>query len=297
VRKIPFVPGDEVAVAVAVARDFGVSVEDPVVLANGSNVLVWLRPAPVVARVATLTRLIRRPVSAWLARDIAVSSHVAARGVPVVRACVDPPPGPHRRDGQVLTFVEHVPHVRFMPGDSAVPAPASVGRALFELHSALDDYDGELPAGGPVDDLRALFDLVEREGLLTREVVAGLRADLEVLAARLSRFPVRALHGDSHPGNLLLTSSGLVWNDFEDTWRGPLGWDLACLQTSYLDGRAAVAAYPGLPPAEEMDVCLRLRLLFGVVWRYLLDDRLPGRAPDKHEHLARWLARDHGVLA
>ncbi|MGI5283513.1 phosphotransferase [Nonomuraea polychroma] len=43
------------------------------------------------------------------------------------------------------------------------------------------------------------------------------------------REPVQAVHGDAHPGNLLATSSGLLWNDFEETMAAPVGCDLACL--------------------------------------------------------------------
>jgi hypothetical protein len=277
--------GEAVAAAVAVARDFGVSVIDPVVLADGSNVLVHLRPAPVVARVAKLTAEVRPGVEAWLARDIALSAHVVGRGVPAVRPSVDPPAGPHHRDGRVLAFFEYVPH-----DPDPVPEPVEVARALVELHAALVDFPGALPEAGPVDDLRRGFDLLESERIMPDGVVPRLRADLERLAVEIAAFPVRVLHGDAHPGNLLWTPNGLVWNDFEDTWRGPLGWDLACLATSgYLDGKAPLAAYPGLPPADELDVCVRLRTLFAVPWRYLLDARFPGRAPDKRVYLDRWL--------
>lgn len=280
--------GDAVAAAMAVARGFGMSGIDPVVLADGSNVIVHLRPAPVVARVATLTAELRPGVAAWLARDIAVSGHAAAHGVPVVRPSVDPPPGPHVWDGQVLTFFEYVRHD---PGYQ--PKPAEVGRALAVLHDALAGYDGPLPTEGPIRDLRWILDTLEQERILTGDEIAKLRADAARLVAELGTLPVRALHGDSHPGNLLATPNGLVWNDFEDTWRGPLAWDLACLaNTVRLDGRAALVGYPDLPPADELEVCVRFRRLFGVGWRFVLDSRLPGRAPDKREHLDRWLAGD-----
>ncbi len=278
--------GEAVAAAVAVAREFGVSCTDPVVLADGSNVLVHLRPAPIVARVAKLTAWVRPGVEAWLARDIALAAHVIERGVAAVRPSVDPPAGPHHRDGQVLAFFEYVPH-----DPDPVREPAEVARALAELHAALGDFDGDLPAAGPVDDLRNAFDVLEQERIMPDGVVPVLRVDLEQLAEEIATFPVRVLHGDAHPGNLLWTRSGLVWNDFEDTWRGPLGWDLACLaKTGYLDGQAALAAYPSLPPEPELETCLRLRTLFGVPWRYILDARFPGRAPDKKVYLDRWLS-------
>lgn len=56
--------------------DLGFSGDDPVVLHDGGTVVVHLRLAPVVAREANRTALIR-PVAAWLARDVMVARHVA----------------------------------------------------------------------------------------------------------------------------------------------------------------------------------------------------------------------------
>lgn len=42
-----------------------------------------------------------------------------------------------------------------------------------------------------------------------------------------STLPTQALHGDVSLSNLLHTSQLLVWNDFEDTFRGPVHWDVA----------------------------------------------------------------------
>jgi hypothetical protein len=265
--------GSAVGAAVAVAESFGVRCADPVVLHDGSNVLVHLRPAPVVARVAARTAVIRPGVAAWLARDIAVTGYLAGRGVPVVAPCVDPPAGPHHHDGHALTFFEYVPHD---PG--YVCTPGEVGRLLGELHVALRDYPGELPADGPIADLRAGLGLVE--GLVEGAELARMRAEVERLAGLVGSLPSQALHGDAHPGNLLATPNGLVWNDFEDTWRGPLGWDLACLaNTRRLDGWAGVAAYPAPPPRAEIEVCVELRTLYGTWWRLIME--LPaGRRTD-----------------
>jgi Ser/Thr protein kinase RdoA (MazF antagonist) len=42
-----------------------------------------------------------------------------------------------------------------------------------------------------------------------------------------STLPTQALHGDVSLSNLLHTPHRLVWNDFEDTFRGPVHWGVA----------------------------------------------------------------------
>jgi Ser/Thr protein kinase RdoA (MazF antagonist) len=198
-----------------------------------------------------------------LRRDIEVSGYLAGCDVPAVRPCADPPAGPHHHDGLALAFFEFVPH-----DPEYKPDPARIARMLAELHEALRDYPGELPADGPVADLGRAFDLLEREAVLA---TGELRAELAELSVAVAGLPGQALHGDAHPANLLATPDGLVWNDFEDTWRGPVAWDLACLlNTKQLDGRAAVAAYPSAPPAEEIDLFLRLRRLYTACWPALV---------------------------
>lgn len=262
--------------AVTVATSLGLSCDVPEVLHDGFNQVVHLRPAPVVARVATLTALVRPGVEAWFARDGAIAEHVRTRGVPATR-----PYAPPVRTGEsVVALWHHEPH-----DPAAVLTPHEMAASLATLHDGLLDLDVALPTRGPCDDIAralAVVDLPERAALL---------AENERLAEQVARFPARPLHGDAHPGNVLVTPSGPVWNDFEDAWFGPLGWDLACLlKTRRLDGRAAVAAYPEPPPAEELAVCLRLRELMAVAFRYLRASRFPEDLPDAEQALADWLA-------
>ena len=42
----------------------------------------------------------------------------------------------------------------------------------------------------------------------------------------LSTFPHQPLHGDAHLGNLMNTTTGLLWTDWEDTFSGPIEWDV-----------------------------------------------------------------------
>lgn len=243
-----------VTAATSLAAERGLPCTDPVVLHDGSNVVVHLRPAPVVARVATLTALVRPGIEAWFARDVLIARHLSARGVPAARPLDEPVVA----GDTVIGLWHHEPH-----DPARMPAGAEVAARLADLHGALRDLDADLPRHGPCTDVeRALPKIAP---LMPAGAAAAVRAENERLRTALDAFPVQPLHGDAHPGNLLLTPAGPLWNDFEDTWLGPIGWDLACLaNTGYLDGHAAVAVYPTPPPDEELAVCMELRKLMGV---------------------------------
>ena len=247
-------------------------------LHNGSNVVVHLRPADVVARVATLTAAVRPGIEAWFERDALVARHLVARGVPATRPIVPA----LAVDGFVVGLWSYEPH-----DPDHVVSPAEVAGRLFDLHVALADLSCDLPVLGPCDDLERMFAHVR----VPEPVLAVFRAENARLRSALSAFPTQPLHGDAHPGNLLATPTGLMWNDFEDTWRGPLGWDLACLTaSSRADGAEAVAAYPGSVPDEELATCIELRELYATVWRFVIASHFPARRPEAESHLERWLA-------
>jgi hypothetical protein len=127
--------------AVEVAEESGLRVERPLVLGDRSNLLVHLRPAPVVARVATATATMRVG-DAWLAREVAVASYLTSVGAPVVAPAREIAAGPRHHDGLVLTFWEYVEELD-QPADSA-----EAGRRLRLCREALTDFDMELPRMG-----------------------------------------------------------------------------------------------------------------------------------------------------
>ena len=57
-------------------------------------------------------------------------------------------------------------------------------------------------------------------------MVSSLRLRLEALGEAVfeSTLPCQALHGDVSLSNLPSTPQCLVWNDFEDTFRGAVHW-------------------------------------------------------------------------
>ena len=126
--------------AVSYAAAHGVRSTEPEVLKNGSNVLVHLRPAPVVARVAGTTSLVRTPVADWFAREVALVDHLVGHGFPVVVPSDELPRGPIVHDGRTMTFWRFVPHF------AASIKPSEFAESLADLHRALADYPGPLPA-------------------------------------------------------------------------------------------------------------------------------------------------------
>ncbi|HJZ38019.1 MAG TPA: aminoglycoside phosphotransferase family protein, partial [Solirubrobacterales bacterium] len=128
------------------------------------------------------------------------------------------------------TFVELVEgrghHEPLESGDDA----KRFGRALRELHEALAPYDGDLADFADLGrDIERLRRALRPAAELSAERIDSLGERLAALRESLfdASLQGQALHGDASIGNLLRTPDGLLWNDFEDTFRGPVEWDVS----------------------------------------------------------------------
>ncbi|HYF37597.1 MAG TPA: phosphotransferase, partial [Prosthecobacter sp.] len=74
-----------------------------------------------------------------------------------------------------------------------------------------------------------LLGTLERRELFPGATLDLLRGHLVKSIDALSGLPLQPLHGDAHAGNLMNTTSGLLWTDWEDAFAGPVEWDLASL--------------------------------------------------------------------
>jgi aminoglycoside phosphotransferase (APT) family kinase protein len=279
-----------VAAAVAVASAHGLRPGEPVVLASAYAVRVHLAPAPVVARVPTLTAWVRKPIEPWLARELAVVTYLASRGAPVVPPSAELPPGPHVHDGLAMTFWQYVETI---PGRTATPA--ETGRMLGELHAVLRDYPGELPLlAPPRNDIPACLELLDRArdhaGALAPGDLDMLHAAWDRLGPRLHALagPLQPVHGDAHAGNVLATPQGLLWNDFEDISLGPVAWDLTSLA---MTGEDALSAYPDAPDTAVMELCNDARMLQVACWLAALPPVFDGQEKYIENMLDYWRAR------
>ncbi|MEG3880937.1 hypothetical protein QT972_26590 [Microcoleus sp. herbarium7] len=263
----PALTARAVAAAVSVASTYGIRVNDPHVLADAYSVRVHLKPAPIVARIATLTPIVRSPIESWLARELSVAEFLAAKGAPVVPPSDLLPPVPHHFDGLAMTFWRY-----FEPVSDALPAPATVGRMQAELHAVLRDYPGDLPPLPALSDIPRGIDRLNQLGnMLPESDLTLLQTTYDRLLAQLSN-PVglwQPLHGDAHALNLIPTAKGLLWNDFEDTCTGSIAWDLI-----NLDGEG-IAAYPNAPDLATLEPYRQMRKLHAIVWVYAMLPELP----------------------
>ncbi len=268
------------AAAQAVAREHGVACDEAVRIAAGSNVLVHLKPAPVVARVMTGTAILHDDAEQWLAREVAVGAFLAERTDLVVPPSDILPPGPHEQDGLWMTLWKFVPHDAQAPP----PQPRELGRSLRRLHAALADFPGDLaPLSETRDWLERLLAELRPSPSLTQRDIDWLRFKLDALTPAVfeSSLPAQALHGDASMSNLLRTDNGLVWNDLEDVCAGPVVWDISGLVASArARGQSAKfieelrVAY-GDPGVEDLEAFLEAHALYEVVWQAFEGPRRP----------------------
>ena len=278
--------------AATAAAALGVPCAEPVVLADGANVVVHLRPSPVVAKVAATTTAIRADPAVWLQRELDLAVFLTEAGAPVMPPSPEVPATAHHADGHVMSFWAYL-----KPADSGRPDEATIGSMLRDLHAVLRGYPTALPALPPLEDIRAFL---ARPQIRLSPADAADAADAAVLGEALGRLtgdlaraapdsPVQALHGDAGVGNLMATGGRWVWHDLEDAGSGPVAWDLAATTASPRLDRARILAAYGQPvdPAQ-LSACEQLRRLSLTVWYALYAERLPDCGQRAAELLASW---------
>ena len=259
------VVGRAVTAAVAVATEQGLQVTEAIPVGTGSNVIVHLRPSPIVARVMSGTVVLHPDPHAWLTRELAVGAFLAERTTAIVAPTKEIDPGPYLHSNLWLSFWEHV-EVRTVAHEAA-----EVGRALRELHDALAEYPGPLP---PRSDLLGEIDWI-LNALSGEDDQAELCAERDRVAEVVLERSAAAqpIHGDASFSNLLATSSGPRWNDFEDVCIGTVEWDVAGVLSDARSARGdafaadVLAAYGRECDPAALGRIDQVHALYGHLWR------------------------------
>lgn len=201
---------------VSVLTAEGIHIDDWKVLAKSNRLVVELRPCGWIAKICRTGALDQ------MDRELAVAAHVVACGGPA--ASPAPARKVRRARGVVFSLWEALTW--------SVEPPAEVVCSSYRaLRSSLDSFQGELPdfseaivRASRVAQESALSCLTSEEATFLRSAFASSVSSLSEL-----RWSTHTLHGDPHTGNVVLTTSGPRWLDFESVCAGPLEWDLSAL--------------------------------------------------------------------
>jgi aminoglycoside phosphotransferase (APT) family kinase protein len=255
----------EVARAVAAARSIasalGLKVDDATVAHNSNKLTVRLAPCGVLARVAPLAHQ-------NLQFEIELAGRLAEIGSPVAALAPGLEPRVHARDGFAVTLWTY-----YEPAPPSDISPADYAGALARLHAGLRALDVPSPhftdRVAEAQHLVASCDLTPALGEADRALLAGALQELRQAVGRRAA-PGQLLHGEPHPGNLLVTAGGPRFIDFETCCRGPVEFDLAHAP------EAVGARYPGADQALLSD-CRGLVLAMVAAWRWDRTDQFPDR--------------------
>jgi hypothetical protein len=256
--------------AINVAGQLGLHVDDPVLVQETNNTVVWLRPRPVIAKVGT-----HADSADLLILEHDVVSALTAVGAPVAPPLADATPVRDSETGFVVTLwnrLYHDPNGALQDGE--------IRWSLNQVHEALSECIVPLP-NFRVGLRRAQIALSDdaRMSALAMDDRVLLRAAFTDLLGRLDHhsFSEQGLHGDPASGNYLVTPSGLRWIDFESACRGPLEWDLAFLPNG-------IRATFDQVDAPLLELLTTLKSTFIATWCWV-----QARFPDMRAHGERHL--------
>ena len=252
-----------VAAATAAGTELGLRVDEPRVLYDVFSVIVHLAPTPVVVRVPTVLppSYSRSPEiqTAQQRAELAVTGWLTDRGHPVVAPSPLVPREPVRRAGFSMTFWQFVEQV-----PDADPDMSTRIEQTARLHAALRDYDaGGLGFWAPFGTYipEGLAELKRLPDLLSATDLARAQREWAVIAPVLtsragfeSTFPgveVQPVHGDAPYHNMIATSDGELWSDFELVTLGAVESDLAMVGLEGVATYNAAALAMGLRRLDE----------------------------------------------
>lgn len=233
----------------------------------------------------------------WFARENAIAQHLSERDAPVIPLHPGLPPGPHEHLGYPMNFWEFVTRI------SAEPDPAEMGRRLRQCHVVLSSFPEPLPVLGILTETMAILE--ERE---TRPAGPDfpfpthrmLRDRITTSLEALRHLPSQPLHGDAHMGNVMNTTRGQLWTDWEDTFSGPVEWDVASLvwnaQVLEEDHATVQAIFDAYGPVNEdaLRQCMIARAAVITAWYPIL---YPNPDADRRSKLTQrvaWLEQNAG---
>lgn len=274
--------------AVETASAHGIMPDRCEILQNASTLVLRLTDT-LVARVVQDADGPRQGTE-WFARENAIAQHLTQHGAPVIPLHPDLPPGPHEHLGYPLNFWQFVTRI------DAEPDPREIGRTLQQCHDIMRRFTEALPKLAIITE--SLSILRDRE-LFPAHTQQMLRDHLTASLELLSDYPQQPLHGDAHMGNLMNTTQGLLWTDWEDTFAGPIEWDVASiiwnaqiLDEDHATVKSILDAYQGAGGViheQALQQCLVARAAVITAWYPILYPQPNADRQSKLRRRIEWL--------
>ncbi len=292
------------AAALAAGRSAGLDADRATVLHDVFSVVVHLEPAPVVARVPVVLPpgYTAAAQHARQQRELDVVGWLDTHRVPVVPPSPLVPRTPVRRDGFPITFWELADVAADHEPYSGVPIAESA-----RLHAGLAGYPAPLPFLAPFTEAApGMFAHLEPGELLGAADIERARTEFAALSAVLAdptvfaaRYPgvgLQAVQGDAPSHNVIRTTDGIRFSDFEDVSLGPVEWDLAMLGPEDVAEYDEAAVRLGLRRTDArvqqlMDAARTLQFIGCVT----LLPQLPVMAAGLASVIERWRATDFAL--
>ncbi len=210
-----------VEAAVAVANRYGVVPDRCQILQAGHTLVVRLTET-LVARVVTDIDGPRQGLD-WFKRETAVAAHLTRHHAPVIPLHPDLPATAHQHEGYAMNFWQ------FVTAIEEKPEPREIGSTLYQCHEILRHFPEPLPSLAILHETLAILETSVEKSYFDAATVELLKRHLLQSIDVLAPLPAQPLHGDAHLGNLMMTTQGMLWTDWEDAFSGPVEWDLASI--------------------------------------------------------------------
>lgn len=207
--------------AVSVLDHHGVVSDRCEILQDGHTLVVRLTET-LVARVVTDIDGPRQGLD-WFERETAIAAHLTLHHAPVNPLHPDLPATAHQHEGYAMNFW------KFVTATDAVPEPREIGSTLYQCHNILRHFPESLPELAILHETLAILESSVEKDYFDAPTVDLLKRHLQRSIDVLAHLPAQVLHGDAHMGNLMMTTQGMLWTDWEDAFSGPVEWDLASI--------------------------------------------------------------------
>jgi hypothetical protein len=252
-------------------RSYGFDVHQPVSLRSTNNVVVWLSPSPVVAKLSEHHVTARR--------ELAIAGQLVELAAPVIHPFQLGVEQPVIIDKRTVTFWSYEPQDLIDELGSGL-----IADCLYRLHASLSLIRARerLPsfAESLVAAVRSLeqsdfaAELAEPDRTLLRGTLVDGITRLEQIAGS-----ERVIHGSPHRLNILSVDGAPTFIDFETVAIGPPEWDLAHLEPEVAD------LYPGDLDRVTLDLCRVLVSAATSTWCWQALDRGPDMRRHAQHHL------------